>query len=263
MRPDKPHDAPPLEMIAYRLTDGPAMPIVPATAGRDWMDATTAHNAYRCLPMLMANQSGWLLLNTQPLTATWDGGPAPADVQVTLQGDHGGTLLYPPKSHFGYGTLSWSIPYVFRTPPGYNLLVRGPTNMPKDGVSALEGLVETDWNDGFFAMSWKLTRPNHPVTFERDEPICLLVPVRRGELEAFWPRLQAIDDDPAMAQRYRAWSDSRWAHMQQRARLTADQKYCSWQSHYIRGVTRDGQRQDEHEIRRPLRPFSEGDEDTR
>ena len=245
------------ELVAYRLTDGPAMPIVPASAGRAWMDDTTARNAYRCLPMLLANQAGWLLLNTQPLTVTWNGGPAAADLTVELHGDDGGTLLYPPKSHFGYGILSWSVPYVFRTPPGYNLLVRGPANWPKDGVSPLEGLVETDWSDGFFAMSWKVTRPDVPITFERGEPICMLVPTRRGELEGFWPRLQPIESDPEMAHRYDAWSASRWQHIQRRAQLDPSTKYRSWQSHYVRGVSRDGERSEEHQTRLGLRHFEE------
>ena len=54
-----------------------------------------------------------------------------------------GQLL--PASHFGDGILTWHLPILFRTPPGYNLLVRGPANYPKDAVSPLEGIVETDW----------------------------------------------------------------------------------------------------------------------
>jgi hypothetical protein len=246
-----------LGLVAYRLTEGAAMPLVPASAGRAWMDQTTAHNAYRCLPMLIANQAGWLLLNTQPLTVTWNGGPGAADLTVELHGDDGGTQLYPPKSHFGHGILSWSIPYIFRTPPGYNLLARGPANLPKDGVSPLEGLVETDWTDGFFAMSWKVTRANAPITFVRDEPICLLVPMRRGELEAFWPRLQPIESDPEMARRYDVWRASRWQHIQQRTQLDPTEKYRSWQSHYIRGVGRDGEPSGDHQTRLVLRPFEE------
>ena len=249
-----------LELVAYRLTAGAAMPIVPASANRVWMDETIASNANRCLPMLMANQAGWLVLNTQPLTVTWNGGPGAADLTIDLHGDSGETMLYPPRSHFGHGIISWSLPYVFRTPPGHNLLARGPANLPKDGVSPLEGFVETDWMDGFFAMSWKVTRPRTPVTFERDEPICLLVPMRRGELETFWPRLQPIDSDVDMATRYAAWLESRRQHMQQRAQLDAHDRYRSWQSHYIRGVSRGGERAREHQTRLSLRPFEDRSE---
>lgn len=49
-------------------------------------------------------------------------------------------------SHFGAGVVTFTVPYLFRTPPSYNLHVRGPTNMPKDGIYPLEGIVETDWS---------------------------------------------------------------------------------------------------------------------
>ncbi|MEP7308766.1 MAG: DUF6065 family protein [Acidobacteriota bacterium] len=248
-----------LELVAYRLTAGAAMPIVPAEANRAWMDETKAHNANRCLPMLLANQAGWLILNTQPLTVSWNGGPAAADLTINLHGDHGDTMLFPPKSHFGYGIISWSLPYVFRTPPGHNLLARGPANLPKDGISPLEGLVETDWMDGFFAMSWKVTRSHTPITFEQGEPICLLVPMRRGELESFWPRLQPIDSDIDMARRYEAWRESRSQHMLQRAELDENERYRSWQSHYIRGVSREGEPAGDHQTRLSVRPFEDGE----
>src|SRR3712207_8402233 len=34
----------------------------------------------------------------------------------------------PARSHFGSGILTWNLPFLFRTPPGYNLHVRGPAN---------------------------------------------------------------------------------------------------------------------------------------
>ena len=40
-----------------------------------------------------------------------------------------------PASHFGSGILTWHLPLLFRTPPGYDLLVRGPANHPKDAMS--------------------------------------------------------------------------------------------------------------------------------
>ena len=75
------------------------------------------------------------------------------------------------QSHFGEGVITWNIPFLFRTSPGYNLLVRGPSNWIKDGVQALEGIVETDWAVQTFTMDWKFTRPRRWVRFEADEPI--------------------------------------------------------------------------------------------
>jgi Family of unknown function (DUF6065) len=39
-----------------------------------------------------------------------------------------------PVSHFGDGIRTWHLPMLFRTPPGYKLLVRGPANYPKEAV---------------------------------------------------------------------------------------------------------------------------------
>ena len=80
-------------------------------------------------------------------------------------------------STFGSGILTFTIGYLFRTAPGYNLHVRGPANSPKDGIVALEGVVESDWTEAAFTMNWKVTRPNHPVVFEENEPIAMISPL--------------------------------------------------------------------------------------
>jgi hypothetical protein len=123
--------------------------------------------------MLIANQSGWELRNPCGFTATWLGQQG-MDVMIAPDKRDAGQLL--PASHFGYGILTWHLPMLFRTPPGYNLLARGPANHPKDAVSPLEGIVETDWASTSFSMNWKFTRKLMPVRFEVDEPIGMIVP---------------------------------------------------------------------------------------
>ena len=36
-------------------------------------------------------------------------------------------------------------------------MVRGPTNSPKDGIAALDGIIETDWAHSTFTMNWRFT----------------------------------------------------------------------------------------------------------
>src|SRR5205807_231232 len=96
------------------------------------------------------------------------------------------------KSHFGAGVVTFTIPYLFRTPKGVNLWVKGPTNYFKDGAAPLEGVVETDWAVSSFTMNWKLTRPGLPVRFARGEPICMIVPVPRGLAEELDPHQAPI-----------------------------------------------------------------------
>lgn len=128
------------------------------------MDATVERFANRCLPMLIANQAGWMLLSSHTLLATWNGGDHPSHLSVEYLS---GSAPFPASSHFGYGILTWRLPYLFRTPPGYNLLVRGPSNRPKAEIYALEGIVETDWAVATFTMNWKMTHAHQPVYSKR------------------------------------------------------------------------------------------------
>ncbi len=64
----------------------------------------------------------------------------------------------------------------------------------------MEGIVETDWASSVFSMNWKLTRAHMPVRFEVDEPICMIVPQRRAELEEFTPELRPIESDENFAE---------------------------------------------------------------
>src|SRR5581483_4200794 len=57
---------------------------------RDWMDATPAHHAYRCLPLTIANQTGWWIKNPVGFTATWRGGTYPGSIE--FQFDASGEL---------------------------------------------------------------------------------------------------------------------------------------------------------------------------
>ena len=165
-----------------------------------------------------------MLLNGHEFRATWSGGRTRAAIRIEYLQDgapcdcesHRGLVL----SNFGEGIITWNIPYLFRTPDGYNLLARGPANWPKDGAAPLEGLIETDWAVATFTMNWKLTRPKHPVTFTRGEPICMLVPQRRGELESFHPELRELTAEPELAQAHAAWSDGRKQFLLQ--------KYLAW-----------------------------------
>ena len=246
-----------LTLIAYRIGPSTPMRLIPAPSGRAWMQATVDRFAERCLPLLIANQAGWLVLNSHPLRVTWSGGNDMASITIEYLG---GAPPYPAVSHFGHGILTWHVPYLFRTPPGYNLLVRGPANWPKDGVFPLEGIVESDWTVATFTMNWKLTRPNHPVTVEVDEPICMLLPQRRGELESFHPRVLGIESEPEVRRRFQRWSESRALFLQELKRPLktpgSDATKPVWQKHYFQGKSPDGGNASEHQTKLRLRDFS-------
>jgi uncharacterized protein DUF6065 len=224
------------------------------------MNATDERWANRCLPLLVANEAGWTLLNPTAFTAVWDGRPAPDGVTVEFDGG------LPPRqafatSLFGYGVLTWSIPYLFRTPPGWNLLARGPANWPKDGICALEGIVETDWSVATFTMNWKLTRPDHPVRFEADEPFCMLVPQERGALESFRPELRDIRSEPATYEGTKQLAKAR-NDLAVRKFLGAysgefADSRTDWDRRYFKGLRPDGSPVEEHQTQLRLAPFAD------
>lgn len=253
--PPQPLDAvAPDTLIAYHIHEQPAMRIVPAPTSRGWMNETNQRFANRCLPLLLANQAGWVLLNTHRLRVTWNGGNRNEDLRLEYRS---GGPPYPAASHFGHGILTWHIPYLFRTPPGYNLLVRGPTNWPKDGIAPLDGLVETDWAVATFTMNWQLTRPYHPVDFEVDEPICMVMPQRRGDMENFQPHILPLATDPDLQAHYTRWAAGR---AEFNASLLANQTEAvrqGWQKDYFQGHAPDGPQAPEHQTKLKLHPFSE------
>jgi hypothetical protein len=244
-----------LELIAFHREPAPRLKIVAAPRWRDWMNATALRNANRCLPLLTANEAGWVLLNTSRFLASWDGDDAAEGLTV----DYGGPApVERAQSIFGYGIVSFLIPYVFRTSPGFDLLARGPANLPKDGIGPLEGSIETDWATSTFTMNWKFTRPGE-IVFEEDEPFCMLVPYRRHDLEAFEPSLRTVEADEAIAAGWAAFDKSRAdIHLRkffaQHTNTHVDARE-EWEGDYFRGRTADGVPAPEHKTKRRLRPF--------
>lgn len=237
-------------LTAYHLYDGaPSMQIVPAPRQREWMDATPQKFAYRCLPMLLASQAGWLVLNSHAIRVTWNGGVDKSAIRIEYKDGAGPGMA---TSHFGSGILTFSMPYIFRSSPGYNLLVRGPANLPKDGISPLEGLVETDWTSSSFTMNWKITRKNEPIIFDVGEPIAQLVPQKRGELESFQTHMHSINDEPEILEAYTAWSQGRSAFLNDLKVPGSEACKREWQKDYFqaKGVP-------EHQTKLKLAAFTQ------
>ncbi len=244
-------DAKPM-FTAYRLPHAP-LALASAPGQRDWMDATDQRYAYRCLPLLIANQAGWFVLNDQPVDVFWDGSKELPGVRVRRVDPSAPPLSI--TSHFGDGIVTFHIPYLFRTPAGYNLLVRGPANMPKDGVQALEGLVESDWSTATFTMNWKITRRRRWIRFERDEPICMVVPQRRGDLESLQTEIRDLSSRPELETSLSEWAQSRAKFLTGLKTGEKDAVDRRWQKDYFQGRTPGAHGGGDHQTVLHLKPF--------
>ncbi len=244
-------------LIAYGgMSDLPLPVLAPAAKTRAWMEAQGARFAYRCLPMVIANQAGWLVLSAETVRARWTGG-AGTD-SVIIRGDGGGEAVSA-QSTFGLGILTFVIPYLFRSSRGANLLVRGPANEPRDGIFALEGMVETDQTEAPFTINWMFTRPDVEVCFAKGEPIAMIVPTPRGYLESFEPEFRSFTDDPALQRRNARWMLERVEFKANLLNPAASGVAAGdWQKAYMRGRDVDGDRFAEHQTALKLKPFRSG-----
>lgn len=219
-----------MKLTAHRVHPTLEMDIVPAWRSREWMNYLPERFANRCLPLRIANESGWFLLSAHTFQVEWSGIQHQSGLTIK---HYEGSNPYSARSNFGAGILTFSIPYLFETEPGYNLLVRGPANMPKPGISALEGVVETDWAPYTFTMNWQLTTCNEPVLFQKGEPIAQIVPLKRHELESFTPEL--TEESSPLVDAHLEWATSREDFLRRLLKDDPEVLKEGWQKDYFQG----------------------------
>ncbi len=242
-------------LIAYTLHPDQSADVFPEPApiAREWMDNAHQRHPYRCLPLVIANQCGWVLRCPVSFSAYWYGGAAKEDLELRFDQPDNRIL-----SHFGSGVITFTVPFLFRTPPGINLWVKGPANWVKDGVQALEGVVEADWIASTFTMNWKMTRVCEWVRFEKDEPFCMLVPVPRVLIETLVPRVESIGANPELETQYRKWEASRSGFLVGLTSRDPEAVARGWQKDYFQGRTPDGKEVDSHQTRLNVKEFPKG-----
>lgn len=240
-----------MRLVCYPTVEPPPE-VRPAPVQRDWMTASPDRFAYRCLPLTIANSHGWELLVDAPFEAVWNGGAKPSDLTVQPLGEGASRLA---ESHFGCGVLTFTAGYLVETAPGYNLWVAGPVNRPKDGISPLAGVVESDWSPYTFTMNWLFTRPG-AVRFERGEPFCHFFPVPRGLVEEVEPVIRDLESEPGKEALYERWRE-------ERNRTIGGLKVFSgaagpvWEGRYLRGEDPAGAPVEAHQSRLEVRPFAD------
>ncbi len=207
--------------------------IVPGRPQRAWMDAFAERHPYRCLPLSMANSSGWEILCPVGFWAEWNGGPTNDDIKLTP--DH----PYPDfhdfvKAPFTRGIVTMHTGYLFRTPPGWSRWVMGPPNHIKDGVQPLMGVVETDWLPFPFTMNWQFTRPGK-VHFAKGEPFCFITLTQDKPLAEFQPLIKRMGAAEDLRKQYDAWHRQRTDFNTRLVRQDPDAVREAWQRYYFKG----------------------------
>ena len=199
---------PPFALKALRLLDrgwAEGWELRPSPARRHWM--TLSPHAYKCLPLVIANQWGWQVLCPTDVRVNWDGSPGKEGLRIEVDPQYAVAV----KSQFGSGIVTFSPPWLFRTPPGWDLYAKGPSNRWKSNCVPLEGVIETWWLNYTFTLNWKVVEPG-VVTFARGESLGQLVPVPHGTFQG----ASALDVPIEAAEPEAAAEMQRWAAERQR-----------------------------------------------
>jgi len=224
-----------MDITAYELVESP-MQLRTADRRRQWMDDLPERFAYRCLPLAIANQTGWEVLCPASFTARWNGKKGLDAISIKFHGKASSLI----GSHFGHGVLTFTLGYLFRTTKAQNLWVKGPTNLPKDGISPLEGVIETDWAPFSFTMNWQFTRRRHKVRFEEGEPVCTVLPYPRHYIGKFEPKIRNLNEDAKLFNQYSKWREDRTAFIEDLKNAESEAAKEGWQRTYMKGEIQGG-----------------------
>ncbi len=211
------------------------------------MDAFPDRHAYRCLPLSIANTHGWELLTPAPFEVEWNGKPLVSDLTVRALAPFpaGFPFEHFAVSNFARGIVTFHTGYLFRTPPGWNLLTTGAFNEPRPGIVPLTGIIETDWLPYPFTVNWQMLGPG-TVRFEQGEVFCTVMPIPKNYLERWEVAIHAWGDDPVLRAEEGQFRSERATF---RARMEAADPTAlkqAWQRHYFVGRHPDGTETADH-----------------
>jgi hypothetical protein len=185
-----------MTLITLTKTHQNPPPVKQSRVKRDWMDATYNKHAYQCLPLTVANVSGWELILEQDVVVQWDGGNT---VPKVLKGE-----MYnnrPVTQPSVIGIMSFTTGWAFNTEDGYSTWISGSPNYFVDGAVPLTASIPSYWWPDEFNMNWKITKIGEPVTFPAGMPFMFftiypnqLIQNVEFKIENLWDKSQLIQD---------------------------------------------------------------------
>jgi len=151
---------------------------------RDWF----IKHAYNCLPLVMANQHGFVLNSLYDFTVEWNGGDAQEDVKITFKDEnehrkHAEIQRIEP--HFGMGTFTIQTCYTLRTPKGVNLMTFNPPNLFIDGLCCMTAVIETDNLRRDFTFNTRVTTSDSIVRVSKGDPLGCIIPYPRHFIDKY------------------------------------------------------------------------------
>jgi len=172
-----PHDDIPVERLPNLISS------LKNEKTRDWF----SKEFYRCLPLTIGNQYGFIIKSEYSFTAMWDGGIGTDATKFSFDMPVEETRNFFPaiKSHFGHGIITIDAAFSIRTPPGINIMTINPPNYVIPNVTVMTGVVEADNLRYTFTFNLKLQDPNVAVHFPAGSPLAAFIPIPRYFADSF------------------------------------------------------------------------------
>lgn len=174
---------------------------------RDWFGP----HFYRCLPLVIGNQYGFVITNEFDFSFTWNGESSREAIQFEFYEEEE-TLnkkFFRVESHFGDGIITISPPITFKTPPGVNLMTINPTNHIIPNITVMTGVIEADNLNNPFTFNLKIQIPNIKVFIPAGTPLAGFIPIPRYYADSFSLKLaEDIFDEDKMISSLQVLADT-------------------------------------------------------
>lgn len=174
---------------------------------RDWFHP----HFYRCLPLTIANQYGFIIKSEFDIGFVWDGGNSQDSIKFFLnETEDEVSKKYPRiESHFGHGVITINPPFTLRTPPGVNLMTINPPNSIIPNITVMSGVVETDNLRRNFTINLKIQIPGIEVYIPAGTPLAAVIPIPRYYADSFEIKYaEDIFDEKTINEEFQATTDS-------------------------------------------------------
>ena len=150
---------------------------------REWFEP----NFYRCLPLAIGNQYGFVIKSEFDIGFVWDGGNSDQAIKFFFNETvEELSTKYPRiESHFGSGVITINPPFTLRTPPGVNLMTINPPNHIIPNITVMTGVVEADNLRRNFTFNLKVQTPNIETFIPAGTPLAAFIPIPRYYSDSF------------------------------------------------------------------------------
>lgn len=177
---------------------------------RDWMDDTYNKHAYQCLPLTVANVTGWELMLQQDVVVQWDGGNT---VPKVLEGEtlDGRSIVIPSI----IGIMSFSTGWTFQTEDDYSTWISGSPNYFVDGAVPLTASIPSYWWPDEFNMNWKITKIGEPVVFPAGMPFMHFTIYPNALLENVEFKVENLWDKPKLMNERMSYGNAKMKKLQE------------------------------------------------